>query len=101
MLSDAREGIGLREDTHFELVRTMPAVRRAVLEMGRRMALQGAIDEPEDAWFLVWSEVDRLPDPANHPVDGSLRDAIARLSDDNAQGELYLTDVVDLSLIHI
>ena len=78
LLSDAREGIGLREDTHFELVRTMPAVRRAVLEMGRRMALQGAIDEPEDAWFLVWSEVDRLPDPANHPVDGSLRDAIAR-----------------------
>lgn len=78
LLSDAREGLGLREDTHFELVRTMPAVRRAVLEMGRRLALQGAIDEPEDAWFLVWSEVDRLPDPARHPVDATLRDAVAR-----------------------
>ena len=78
LLSDAREGLGLREDTHYELVRSMPAVRRAVLEIGRRLTLQGAIDEPEDAWFLVWSEVERLPDPARHPVDGALRDAVAR-----------------------
>ena len=78
LLSDAREALGLREDTHFELVRTMPAVRSAVLEMGRRLALQGAIDVPEDAWFLVWSEVDRVPDPARHPVDGILRAAVAR-----------------------
>lgn len=69
---------GLREDTHYELTRTMPVVRRALIEIGRRLAAADALDDPEDVWFLVYPEIESLGDPAVTPVDGGLREAVAR-----------------------
>ncbi len=69
---------GLREDTHFELTRTMPVVHRALIEIGRRLGAAGALDDPEDVWFLTWPEIEALPDPRVTPADGRLREAAAR-----------------------
>ena len=42
----------------------MPIMRRAVLEMGERLAAANRIDRPEDVWYLVWDEVATLADPS-------------------------------------
>src|SRR5699024_7927379 len=44
--------ISVREDTHFEITRTMPAVRSAINEMGRRLHNASALDDPGDIWFV-------------------------------------------------
>ncbi|MDN5796065.1 MAG: hypothetical protein L0H79_09990 [Intrasporangium sp.] len=53
----AAAGVACREDTHFELTRTMPAVRRAVQEAGRRLADSGDLDDPQDVWLLTLDEL--------------------------------------------
>ncbi|MGC5585218.1 PEP/pyruvate-binding domain-containing protein [Ornithinimicrobium sp. W1665] len=65
----AAAGVALREDTHFELTRTMPAVRRALLEAGRRLAATGEVDGPDDVWFLTLDEL---------TARGDLRGAVTR-----------------------
>lgn len=64
LVAKAAAGIAVREDTHFELTRTMPAVHRAVEEVGRRLAASGAIDDPALVWDLTWAEVLHAADPA-------------------------------------
>lgn len=77
-------GIAMREDTHFELTRVMPAMRRVVVELGRRLASTGALERADDVWFLTWDEVAALPGPdAATPQDrsgsgGTLRADVAR-----------------------
>ncbi|WPR63129.1 PEP/pyruvate-binding domain-containing protein [Glutamicibacter protophormiae] len=44
--------ISVREDTHFEITRTMPVLRAAVIEMGRRLHEASALADPEDIWFV-------------------------------------------------
>ena len=65
LVAKAASGVALREDTHFEITRTMPAVHRAVNEAGRRLAASGAIDDAASVWYLTWAEVSRTPDPAD------------------------------------
>jgi phosphohistidine swiveling domain-containing protein len=67
----------VREDTHFELTRTMPAVRRAVLEMGRRLAARGTVEDPHDVWYLTRAELGRLGDEPG-PVDAQVAAAARR-----------------------
>ncbi len=55
----AAEGVAFREDTHFELTRTGPAVRRAINEVGRRLFEDGRLDDAEDVWMLTLDEVTR------------------------------------------
>ena len=70
LVAKASAGIQVREDTHFELTRTMPSVRHAVLEAGRRLVAAGAIDAADDIWYLTWSELETLADPSDHPRRG-------------------------------
>jgi pyruvate,water dikinase len=70
LLADARAGIAFREDTHFHGTRTLPALRHAVLEMGRRLAEAGVLHETDDVLHLRLEELEDLGDPATlAPVD--------------------------------
>ncbi|AXH97438.1 PEP/pyruvate-binding domain-containing protein [Ornithinimicrobium avium] len=64
LVAAAVDGVAMREDTHFELTRAMPALRRTFLEMGRRLAGAGRVDRADDIWWLVRDELAGLPDPA-------------------------------------
>lgn len=75
LVAEVRAGAAFREDTHFELTRVMPVMRRTVMQLGERLAQTGAIEHADDVWFLEWDEVAALPDP-NTPLDW--RETIAR-----------------------
>lgn len=61
LVRKAADAVALREDTHFELTRVMPALRRAILEMGRRLADADELDDAEDVWMLTLDEVRAWP----------------------------------------
>ena len=66
----AREGVAFREDTHFLLTATLPTLRRALLEIGRRLHATGILDRSEQIFQLRWEEVAAMPAPAEiRPVD--------------------------------
>jgi phosphohistidine swiveling domain-containing protein len=64
LLGDARAGIAFREDSHFHGTRTLPVLRHAVLEMGRRLAEAGVLREADDVLHLRLEELEGLGDPA-------------------------------------
>ncbi len=78
LVATAAAGLVVREDTHFELTRTMPVVRRALVEVGVRLAAAGAIDEPDDVWYLTWAEVTALDDPRAASPDAHILAAARR-----------------------
>ncbi|UNK70881.1 PEP/pyruvate-binding domain-containing protein [Microbacterium sp. H1-D42] len=53
----AQAGVGFREDTHFYFTASLPALRRALLEIGARLRDAGVLDEPFDVFHLRWEEV--------------------------------------------
>jgi pyruvate,water dikinase len=63
MVEAARTGIALREDSHFHATRVLPVVRRAVLEMGRRLTACGLLDDPGMVFHLTLEELEEVPDP--------------------------------------
>jgi pyruvate,water dikinase len=67
LLAQARAGIAFREDSHFHGTRTLPPLRRAVLEMGRRLAEAGVLNDAEDVLHLRIEELEALGDPATLP----------------------------------
>lgn len=69
LVDRASSGVLVREDTHFEVTRTMPPVRRALIEAGRRLADAGALDDLEDVWFLTYAELRGLSGPDDGRVD--------------------------------
>ncbi|WP_329608186.1 PEP-utilizing enzyme [Microbacterium sp. KUDC0406] len=60
----AQAGVAYREDSHFFFTASLPALRRALLEIGRRMQDAGALDEQFDVFHLRWDEVAGIPDVA-------------------------------------
>jgi rifampicin phosphotransferase len=57
--------VRMREDTRFYATLPLPLIRRIMLEFGRRLADQGAIDAPEDVFHLKLDEVEHAwPPPA-------------------------------------
>ncbi|MFE6996420.1 PEP/pyruvate-binding domain-containing protein [Microbacterium sp. NPDC057659] len=60
----AQAGVAYREDSHFFFTASLPALRRALLEIGRRMQDAGVLDEPFDVFHLRWEEVAGIPDVA-------------------------------------
>lgn len=76
LVTAAAEGVALREDTHFELTRVMPAVRRAVEEIGLRLAAAGELDKAEDVWMLTLAEVTAWT-PSLHTTDDAILRSIA------------------------
>ncbi len=57
-----QEFIAVREDTHFEITRTMPVVRAAIEEMGRRLYAGGGLQQFEDVWFLDYAVLRQASD---------------------------------------
>ena len=67
----AAQGVALREDTHYEITRVMPAVRRAIEEMGRRLVAAQALDEVHDVWMLTLEEVSAWTHPTQASAGGA------------------------------
>lgn len=57
LMRTASAAVTVREDTHFELTRTMPIVRRAIGELGRRLADAGTIPDADDVWLLTLDDL--------------------------------------------
>ncbi len=96
LVDKAAAGAAVREDTHFELTRGMPPLRRAVLEMGRRLAGAGAIPEADDVWYLTLEDLRPLAGP-DDPA-GSLAGIVARRR--QAFAELAGSPLIAPSLIY-
>ncbi|MDJ0349341.1 PEP/pyruvate-binding domain-containing protein [Cryobacterium sp. PH29-G1] len=84
LVRKASAAAALREDTHFELSRTMSIVRRTVHELGRRLADSGVLDAADDIWMLTLDELSRTgPDAADLGLRGIVerrRNAFAELA---------------------
>lgn len=64
----AQSGISFREDTHFHFTAMLPALRRALLEIGARLAEAGAVPEPFDVFHLRLEEVLEVTDATDIPT---------------------------------
>ncbi|GAA5082673.1 pyruvate,water dikinase [Thermocatellispora tengchongensis] len=60
----ARAGVAFREDTHFYFTKPLPVLRRALLEIGRRLRDAGVLAEPRDVFHLRLEELEAAGDPA-------------------------------------
>jgi len=60
LLAQARCLLQIREDTHFYATLAMPALRRMLLELDRRLVSAGVLDVPEDVFHLKLSELERI-----------------------------------------
>lgn len=60
----AQAGVAYREDSHFYFTASLPALRRALLEIGRRLQLAGVVDEAFDVFHLRWDELTSIRDVA-------------------------------------
>ncbi|WES64580.1 PEP/pyruvate-binding domain-containing protein [Microbacter sp. GSS18] len=69
LVHKASAGVTVREDTHFELTRTMPVVRDVIAELGRRLTDAGAIDDAGDIWFLTLEDLRGLRGPDDARAD--------------------------------
>ncbi len=58
----ARAGIAFREDTHFQMTRALPPLRRALLEAGERLRRAGVLDRADDVFHLRFEELAAIPD---------------------------------------
>lgn len=63
----AQQGVAFREDTHFFFTALLPAMRRALLEMGARLRDTGVLTEPFDIFHLRWEEVRAIDDVTKIP----------------------------------
>ena len=84
LVEAAVEGVAMREDTHFEISRTMPVLRRTVLEQGHRLAEHGWLARADDVWWLLREELAGLPDPAGTEPQPRWRELVDRRRDAGA-----------------
>ena len=59
----------MRENTHYDLTRILPGLRRTLLELGRRLVAVGVLDTPEMVFHLQFAELKQIssiwpPSPA-------------------------------------
>jgi rifampicin phosphotransferase len=64
LVEAARAAVAFREDTHFHGTRALPVLRRAVLELGRRLADAGVLRDASDVLHLRLEELEAAGDPA-------------------------------------
>ncbi len=62
-LTETRALFQIREDTHFYATLPQPVLRGVALELGRRLALAGALEAPEDVFHLRLEELEPLGEP--------------------------------------
>lgn len=92
-LPRARALMQIREDTHFYATQAMPVMRRVLLELGRRLAAAGVLEQAEDVFHLTMRELEKAGDsPARKEVE-RLRTAARRRKD--ARAKLENTPLVD------
>ncbi|HET7093562.1 MAG TPA: PEP-utilizing enzyme, partial [Thermomicrobiales bacterium] len=89
-LAAARRAMALREDTHFSLTLPMPTVRRAGLELGRRLRQIGALAAPEDVFHLRVDELAALG--RRWPLPQAERDRLRDLVQRRAAKRASLAD---------
>jgi pyruvate,water dikinase len=77
-ISAAASGVAFREDSHALFTRPMPLLRRALLEIGRRLHASGVLDGPEDVYHLRLDEIEALPDGAGAEAQALRRVMIDR-----------------------
>ncbi len=56
----AKAGMAFREDSHFYATMVLPPLRRAQLDLGRRLAEAGVLDAPEDVYHLRFGELEEI-----------------------------------------
>jgi phosphohistidine swiveling domain-containing protein len=80
LIRSVREGITFREDTHFHASRVVPALRRTVLEAGRRLVDARVLDDSDGIFHLRFEELEEITDPAGLTCDGvrALRELVRR-----------------------
>ncbi len=95
LLATARCFWLIREDTHFEATRVMPILRRTLLEMGRRLAEVGVLDDAETVFHLTFDELKHAGEtwPPSPVFAGELRAAVHRR--ESRRAALEGTPVVD------
>ncbi len=98
LVTVARAGVAAREDTHLAGSRQLPVVRRAVLEVGDRLARHGWLADPDDVWFLLWEDVVTLPDPAVSEPDPELQQRASRRR--RAYDELAASPLIATSTLY-
>lgn len=75
-LASAQDAMRLREDHSYPLdKRSLFVARQTVLELGRRLSLEGFIDQPEDVFYLY---VNELRDCLRSARAGSVIDLIGK-----------------------
>lgn len=69
----ARDGIAFREDSHFYFMLPLPILRRALLEIGRRLRDAGVLAESEQVFHLRLEELEPLGNPLLLPEEDRRR----------------------------
>ncbi|MEV4564226.1 PEP/pyruvate-binding domain-containing protein [Nonomuraea sp. NPDC049419] len=73
----ARAGMVFREDSHFSFMMPAPVMRRALVEMGRRLARAHLLDRADDVFHLRLEELESLRG-TDDPAAARLRDVARR-----------------------
>jgi len=78
-LTNARSFFQIREDTHFYATLMQPTIRRASLELGRRLMQAGALDQFEDVLHLRLDELEAfgMPWPLSDEMLARVRELVA------------------------
>jgi pyruvate,water dikinase len=88
--------MGFREDTHFHATMVLPPLRRALLEMGRRLQAAGVLDDPAEVFHLRFDELCGMADGAAPTSDDRNRFRAAVLSRAAKRQELAPFPMLDL-----
>ena len=60
----ARSAVAFREDTHFYFTKSLPVLRRSLLEIGRRLRDAEVLATPQDVFHLRLEELEGITDVA-------------------------------------
>jgi phosphohistidine swiveling domain-containing protein len=74
----AKTGIAFREDTHFYATKLLPPLRRALLELGQRLAAAGVLDAPDQVHHLRFDELQTMMIDGGSADDGGALPAAER-----------------------
>jgi rifampicin phosphotransferase len=93
----AHDGMAFREDSHFFFMLPAPLMRRALLEMGRRLTGARLLDHSEDVFHLRLEELEALRG-TDDPAAARLRDLVRRRA--SKREELSGVRLIDPAAVH-
>ncbi|PSK95450.1 pyruvate,water dikinase [Murinocardiopsis flavida] len=95
----AQSFVAIREDTHFHGTRLLPAIRRSLLEMGRRLHGAGVLDTPQDVFHLRLAELEAIGDAGRLPAADAERLRRTVLARSAKRAELAGVRLIDLTAV--